>query len=271
MAGGGGRNRSLKTDYDPYSKDERESYQSSLKDIPGMSEWLEDKVGDWSNIKDDAGLGDRLTRKDFQDLIGGEDAENLFNFQSSRQGGNRNMFMPGMGIMGQGGRGIGALAGLGIGGGGRGLGGLALAQLMGGGAGMRSDGDYMDQWTEGDMGYMDEQTINDITRREGFSDVAPWQQVENSGWGGEEWIRNPYSTQNQDYYEEHGGRGQAVEALGPESHWAHEAVSQRGPGEELENYWAWTPPEQSGGQPDQLAEMTQAAQGQHREDDEDQD
>ena len=130
MAGGGGRNRSLKTDYDPYSKDERESYQSSLKDIPGMSEWLEDKVGDWSNIKDDAGLGDRLTRKDFQDLIGGEDAENLFNFQSSRQGGNRNMFMPGMGIMGQGGRGIGALAGLGIGGGGRGLGGLALAQLM---------------------------------------------------------------------------------------------------------------------------------------------
>lgn len=271
MSGGGGR--PLKTDYDPYSKKERKRYQDSLKDMPGMQEWLEKQVEDWGNIKADANLGDRLTRSDFRDLIGGKDAEALFNFQAAQRRGRGGVSLPGGMLRPMRGLGVGlGAAGLGIGGGG--LAGLASAGL-GIGRGINDDR-YMDQWTEGDMGYMDEQTINDITRREGFSDVAPWQEAENSGWGGDEWIRNPYSVHNKDYYEEHGGREGAIRSLGEGSHWAHQAVSQRGPEEKLDDYWAWNPDQswykEQGWQKthDQLAGMTQAAQGGAEPVDEDQ-
>ena len=267
MSGGGGRNRSLKTDYDPYSKEQRKGYQRSLEDFAEVRDWLSDQAFDWGESKEDAGLGNRLTRSDFQKLVGGADAENLFNSQQYRPGNHKRNFGSGGLSIGRGSIGALGLAGMGsfgglLGGGGRGdLFGNAIRQLEGG----LDDDEYMEQIEKGELGFMDAQTMNDITRREGFSDVAPFVFGEDSAWGGKQEWRNPYSIDNQDYYKDMGGREQVIKDLGEKSHWAHQAVSQRGP---EQDYWAWTPPEQSGGQSwyqqqgwDDTHEMTQIAQG----------
>ena len=270
MGYGGGMNNSLKAD--PYTKEQRKRYGRSLEDFDELRDWLSDQAEDWGELKSDAKLGNRLTRADFQKLIDGADAEDYFKSQQSRGSG---MFGHGLGIRPGRGMALGhgataMLLGMGLGGSGHrrtrsgAIGGLAGAAL-GGWRNQLSDDDYMDQITEGDLGYMDEQTMNDITRREGFSDVAPWQEVENSGWGGDEWIRNPYSEQNKSYYEEHGGRQEAVERLGQDNYWAKPEEHQG-----AQDYWKWPGrgPEHRV-QTAETQEMTQAAQKVDKDKDQD--
>ena len=97
MGYGGGMNNSLKAD--PYTKEQRKRYGRSLEDFDELRDWLSDQAEDWGELKSDAKLGNRLTRADFQKLIGGADAEDYFKSQQSRGSG---MFGHGLGIGGRG-------------------------------------------------------------------------------------------------------------------------------------------------------------------------
>ena len=133
---------------------------------------------------------------------------------------------------------------------------------------LRINDDWDDDWQDDyamDEAYMSPQQVNEWQRDQGASDVPMWQRAD-TGWGDDEWVRNPYYAGNREHFEEHGGREQAVKDLGEKSHWADFNVRKLGPGEELDDYWAFTADPgwyESQGWDDTIAQqqaMTQAAQ-----------